>query len=608
MPRLSRRTNQRLPVKAQKPDVRRFLRDTFTFIVTVALLLTMRSLTMPVLGSATYTVQDKASVTTNIPFFIPSIASTMRVSVPLTLSAIHPQFFSIQVDDCIERLMINGQRVIPEQLHSFCSPHDKTHINLGKWLMPGMNTLLIELSDIGVTEGLDIGVSPVDPLMLFFMIALVGIVAWYALRIRSLSPKRPVFSSLITLLIIGFVIRLLYVNATSYGVRTHDLDGHLDYIKFIRLHWHLPMASQGWEFHQAPLYYAFSAGWMALCARFFSFTETTLFQSLQAWSLLFSVLTLSAALSVVRVLFSPKDRYGIALFGLFLCVFPGVVFFASRISNESLSLLLTVGLIALLLHWWHTPRWRWIIGIGALFALSFVTKVTVLLLLPAVLLTLFFRQATLRIRIYRVLLFCAVVVMLAGWYPALRLVVETNRTKTLSFGNDEMNHDLAVPRDAGHLLTFNPIAMARQPFNDPWSDGARRGYLLEYFFRSSLFGEFKFPSVLWIAYPLIVSLLLLLPCLLYGFYCEVRWSFRRLLPLHLVTVCLAAGAILYPLLFAFASNQDFRFSAALILPCSYYLTRGISHLPSRIKDIALGVFMAFVVCAVTFILALFVQA
>lgn len=340
----------------------------------------------------------------------------------------------------------------------------------------------------------------------------------------------------------------------------------------------------------------------------FSLSETTLLLSLQGWALLFSVLTLWAALSAAHALFSPKDRYGVILFGLMLCVFPGIVFFASRITNEGPSLLFSVGFIVLLLHWWHTPKWRWLIGAGVLFALALVTKVTVLLLLPAAVIVFFVRQATLRVRIRRVLVFSLVVIALAGWYPALRLVVETNRTKTLSFGNDWMNHDLSVPRDVQHLVTFNPVAMARQPFNDPWSDSARRGNFLEYFFRSSLFGEFKFTPVLWIAYPLIVSLLLLLPCLLYGMYCELRYSFRRLLPLHLATASLALGAFLYPFLFAFASNQDFRFSAPLVLPFAYYLTRGITHLPGRLRDIALGVFMAFIVCAATFIVALFVQA
>jgi hypothetical protein len=123
-----------------------------------------------------------------------------------------------------------------------------------------------------------------------------------------------------------------------------------------------------------------------------------------------------------------------------------------------------------------------------------------------------------------------------------------------------------------------------------------------------LFGEFKFPTLLWIAYPLIVSLLFLLPVLLYGLYREVRFSFRRLLPLHLVTAFLAFGAFAYPFFFAYASNQDFRFSAALILPCAYYLTRGITYLPGRLRDMALGVFMAFIACSIIFIVTLFVQS
>ncbi|MDD5056043.1 MAG: glycosyltransferase family 39 protein, partial [Candidatus Peribacteraceae bacterium] len=433
-------------------------------------------------------------------------------------------------------------------------------------------------------------------------------IVWYALCIRTLMPGWRSLSPLFVLLFIGSVIRILYVSATPYGVRSHDLGGHLDYITFIRTHGHLPLASQGWEFHQAPLFYAFSAGWMELWERMLSLKETTLLYSLQAWALLFSILTLWVALSAARVLFSSKDRYGVLLFGLFLCVFPGVVFFSSRITNEVPALFFTVAFIVLLLRWWYTPRWRWLLGAGLMFALSFITKVSVIVLLPVAVLVFFLRKETLRVRVQRMLLFSVVVIAVAGWYPTLRLVVETNRTKTLSFGNDQMNHELGVPRDVRHLLTFNPVAVARQPFNDPWSDDARRGNLIEFFFRSSLFGEFKFPKQLWIAYPLVVSLLFLLPCFLYGIFREMMSSFRRLLPLHLTTFFLFLGAFLYPFLFAFVSNQDFRFSAALILPGAYYLTRGITYLPGILREIALGIFMAFVACAVVFVIALFMQA
>jgi 4-amino-4-deoxy-L-arabinose transferase-like glycosyltransferase len=181
---------------------------------------------------------------------------------------------------------------------------------------------------------------------------------------------------------------------------------------------------------------------MELCDHFLSFSETILLYSLQAWALFFSILTLWVALSAGRILFSAKDRYGILLYSLFICVFPGIVFFASRITNEVPALFFTVSLLVLLLRWWHTPDWRWLIGVGVVFALSFITKVSAIVLLPAAVLILFLRQETLRVRIRRVLAFSLVVVALAGWYPTLRLVVETNRTKTLSFGNDQMNSAL----------------------------------------------------------------------------------------------------------------------------------------------------------------------
>ena len=596
------------PVTSQRLRVRRFLRDTFIFVLISALLFAALSFTMPTIGPATYVASGGTPATAELPFFIPSIASTISLSVPIDLSFIHPHVFSVQVDDCLEHMTVNRQTVIPDHQKTFCSPHDKTRINLGRWLVPGRNTLAMKISDIGVTEGIAIDVSPSDPLVLFITIVFLILIGWYTWRIRALFPRQRMLSILLTVLFIGIIIRLLYVEGTAYDIRTHDLDGHLEYINFIRTHGHLPMASDGWEFHQAPLYYAFSAAWMELCSRFFGLTQSMLFHSLQVWALVFSVLTLAVTLVATPLLFSSRDRYGVMLFGLLLCVFPGIVFFSSRITNETLSLLLTMSCIVLLLQWWRNPRYRWIVGTGILFSLSMVTKVSVLVLLPGILLPLLLRKASLGHRVLRVALFCTIVIALAGWYPALRLLVEPNHSKTLSLGNDQMNPSLAVPRDVRHLFTFNPIALARQPFNDPWDDNARRGNLLEYFFRSSLFGEFKFEKLLWIAYPLIVSALLLLPWLLYGFVRELRFSFYRLLPLHFVTACLLLGAFLYPYLFAYASNQDFRFSAALALPCAFYLIRGISQLPVLLREIALGILMTFIVCSSVFVVVLFVQA
>jgi tetratricopeptide (TPR) repeat protein len=44
-----------------------------------------------------------------------------------------------------------------------------------------------------------------------------------------------------------------------------DASQHLDYIRFVRQRWSVPLASDGWEMHQPPLYYLISAGSLALC-------------------------------------------------------------------------------------------------------------------------------------------------------------------------------------------------------------------------------------------------------------------------------------------------------------------------------------------------------
>ena len=52
----------------------------------------------------------------------------------------------------------------------------------------------------------------------------------------------------------------LHNVATYAHARSHfDWQGHLDYIQYIAKHWKVPIATDGWEMFQPPLYYLISA-------------------------------------------------------------------------------------------------------------------------------------------------------------------------------------------------------------------------------------------------------------------------------------------------------------------------------------------------------------
>ncbi|MBP7113843.1 MAG: glycosyltransferase family 39 protein [Candidatus Peribacteraceae bacterium] len=583
--------------------------DLIIFIVTIGLLVALRFQVAPVISPATFLMPERETDTRDLPAFFDSVAETMVALVTIELKSLRPGVFAVQVDDCIERLAVNGVSVIPEQMNRLCSPHDLTRINLRPYLRTGKNSLSMSISDIGVTQGLSIQPSHTDPLLLGIWLAIAFAIAWYAYKLRSLLPasrRWPVIFCAV--LLFGLFVRMLYDGATPYNLRAHDLEGHVDYITYMQQHWSIPIAKDGWEFHQPPLYYAMAALWLTVLSPL-GLPKILQYQSLAGWSLVLSVLTFTVALYCLRQLFGESNRRDAVKAGMMIAVFSSLVFFASRITNEALSAFLTVSTIALLLLWWKRGDRTTLVALSLVFALGILAKISILALGPALAVALLFRSGrSWKIRFADIVIASLVVVLAAGWYPVHRFFLEPEQEKTLSLGNDGMDATLAVPRDFKHLVTLNPVQVVTHPFNDPWDDTFRRGYFLEYFFRSAFFGEYTFERYRILAQTILILALLLVPALLFGILIDFRRRFYELLPFHVVMLGMVLAAFLYPYLFPFAPNQDFRFSVILILPAAYYIVRGIESLPLWLRIAWRGIFAAFVIAAFCFIVALFINA
>lgn len=583
--------------------------DLLIFVVTVGFLVALRFQSSPVISPATFLVAGREPDTRSLPAFFDSVSDTMDATLTIHLNSLHPSVFAVQVDDCIEQLAVNGVSIIPETMERICSPHEVSRLTLGPYLREGENTLVMSISDIGGTGGLAIRTSNTDPLLLVIWLGILTCSVWYALRLRTLLPSAARWPNiLLFIFFFGIVVRFLYISVTPYNLRAHDMDGHLEYISYMQQHWAVPIAMNGWEFHQPPLYYALAAGWLTLLSPL-HLSETLRYQSLAGWSLVLSVLTFAVALFCLRILFGAIKRKQAAAAGMILAVFSGLVFFASRITNETLSAFLTASTVALLLLWWKRGERLTLVALALVFALAFLTKISVLALAPAIAVALLFRpQRTWKRRCSDILLATLIVVLSAGWYPVHRLFLEPEQEKTLTIGNNGMDPSLGVPREFKHLVTLNPIAVVTYPFNDPWDDTFRRGYFPEYFFRSAFFGEYKFERLITLARVLIILGLLLLPAVVLGIVVDLRRRFMQFLPFHVATFGLLLAAFTYPSLFPFAPNQDFRFSVILILPATYYAVRGIEALPRWLRIAWRGIVAAFILVAFCFIGALFIGA
>lgn len=175
---------------------------------------------------------------------------------------------------------------------------------------------------------------------------------------------------IITLLLSGY---LLWHNVRLYNpVNGFDASGHMAYINIILKEHRLPLPHQGWEMNQPPLYY--------LLASLF----TLLNVSPQIIGL---ILFIALALFIYRFTHSSLSVFA-------FCALPMAVYLVPLISNEYLSGFFGVPLLLMLLKIAgnNSTSNKELLFLVIIFILAFYTKVTALMFLPLIPLSLFLQK------------------------------------------------------------------------------------------------------------------------------------------------------------------------------------------------------------------------
>jgi tetratricopeptide (TPR) repeat protein len=169
--------------------------------------------------------------------------------------------------------------------------------------------------------------------------------------------------------------------ATLFGF---DRDGHQQYIDYILRKKALPLAQEGWQMYQPPLFYLLSAliigpfGWLS--------TADSAVLTLRSFSALTGLVHVALVLLCLRLLFPGQPRRQIV--GLLLAAFlPMQVCLSHHITNESLAALFVTAALYFSLRLLRTEG-RGIglaIGVGACLGLALLTKFSAVLAIPFVL-------------------------------------------------------------------------------------------------------------------------------------------------------------------------------------------------------------------------------
>ena len=418
-----------------------------------------------------------------------------------------------------------------------------------------------------------IGAADNDPMLLLpkllvvLLLCLGGI--WIACK------KTPWCWWVIPLGTISVFLRLLYVLNTSHTERAHDVDGHLEYIRYIATNLALPPLKEGWETFQPPLYYIIGAVWYRF-GMISGRAESLLTRDLQWGALCASVFVALIGIWIGWLLFPErKQRILAVLFGSVIAVFPGLIYFAARINNDVFVHFWIFLAMALALLWKRSSKMRWWYLAMFMTGLGILSKGNALLFVPVLMGALLLSsKVSWRKKSIHVIGGVLLLTILTGWFFGMRLSQGQSHIVDNMYNIDSR---LAVSNDIGLFTKFNPVRMLMQPYNNVWDDSSGRQNFFEYFFRSAFYGGFNFGKSLQplSAFLLLLALLLCIP-MITGFWNAIWHNTRTSSLLWLTFLCVTGGHIGLRIIAPFVSSQDFRHSFLLLVPCTAFILQGIS--------------------------------
>jgi hypothetical protein len=194
--------------------------------------------------------------------------------------------------------------------------------------------------------------------------------------------------SMVRWLLIGLWTVLAANNIMKLSLELgYDVQSHYDYIAYVSRTWSVPLATQGWQMFQSPLYYFVSA--ILSVPLSLLFTPVTVSYLLRIVPLACGILQVEVSYRAARCVFPNRDDLqiiGTVLGGLL----PMNIYISQYVGNEPLAGLLSgsaLVMMLMLLRKQAPPTVGQWLFLGTLLGLALLTKVTaVLLVLPLMLL------------------------------------------------------------------------------------------------------------------------------------------------------------------------------------------------------------------------------
>lgn len=562
-------------------------------------------------------------------------------------------------DDQLLAIRVNGRDVSLAGIDpaALCDYSNGFHYNFKEYLRDGANRIEFRIKNTAGPAGLDWQPSYHDWRMLTgcLLVALLTIGLVYYLVLDT--AVNPVFALIITG---GFLVRLFYFLVTPFGMRSHDVGGHMQYIEYLLNNHALPAIHDGWQTYQPPLYYLVAAGVYKLL-QLAGITESAqVWRGIQFLSLALYMGFLGVTWGIIKIVIrklpvsgklgadtfetcmeesaaalaglnpnygdsklptafsrmsgDPRLAIGYLVFAL-ITFWPSGIIHSLRIGNDVLFYLFYALGLVYLIKWQADDTRRSLYSSFSFITLAFITKANALVLylvFGVVYLIKFCATAVKHKYLWQTV--CLLAIFTLGFGITFGRMVEAKfkgSNDNFLVANASGLQGVAVGNGLKNYLSFDLQSFVTEPYVNPFEDKGGRQSFWNYLFKTGLVGEFWFNNPFHRVLTMVLSILFLL---MFVYMIVSLVIFRSYLKGQLVLVLnavfLLLSAIAFRIAIPAACSNDFRYILPFLISFAWFFGWGTwcfrQHKRYWLAKAGYGLAMFFIVTSIVFFTALLV--
>ena len=523
------------------------------------------------------------------------------VSFNLSIKNKRTAKFNIIPDDCIQEILINGNKFPLDDINGLCDYSKGVYFDFSKEVQEGLNSFEIRILNHGGVGGLKIQTlyNGFKSLSLMHYVFTMFLLLSIALILRKFKFK---FIA-ISIILFGIIVRLIIYTYMGPMQSPYDIEAHFEYINIFAEEKRIPKKNECWECFQPPPYYIVYAVVKKIVDRY---DPALTGRVLQQGQLLFSFACVIFGVALILTLFG-NSRFAY-LASIVSVLWPGLAMAGPRINNDIPFYFGALLCMLFAQKYWlkHKNSDMFLASLGASIAIASKSTGFVILAAWGVIYILSVVRS-LKIGSLRTLLASAFTVLLFIGISNHRTIIDIfDGKKGELLGESNMNAtngQLRVNNAVGNYLYFDLKDYLLVPHTSAWVDEGGRQYFWNYLIKSSLslYKEWKIWKVGDSLYTMLCILALLI--FVFALWGIINTKFIEL-PAMLFTVFLISALIYCRVRYPLSAVNEIRYIFPVIFLVSYFSTRGVQILEnSRLRILAYTSMLLFAVLSFLFILS-----